>query len=252
MDLLITIRRGYPFSRQLALAGGRVGQPCLHFAFTLGGKDAAYGGATRETQDWSRLGFNYSRILCAGRCTRGLPWSLLSPSRATALAEARPVGATDLPGGGCKSRRKFGVRLLAARTHPDRSGPAFQPWQPSFQSIWRMPRRSAGPWSATEDCSAYLRSGLVGARPPETPLQRQFRLASGRRWSRGTLTFAGCGRRCQPHGYGQFKHRGKPRLAHRVSWELTHGPIPPGCHLLHSCDQRSCVNPAHLSLGSHA
>lgn len=55
-----------------------------------------------------------------------------------------------------------------------------------------------------------------------------------------------------PNGYGQTSLGGKHIYAHRTSWMLSGRDIPFGMCVLHKCDFRRCVNPAHLWIGSVA
>jgi len=88
--------------------------------------------------------------------------------------------------------------------------------------------------------------------------------AADRFWSKVDKSPEGCwlwNGSIDPYGYGRIgvgsevDKTAKVVKVHRFSWELAHGPIPPGEHygttcVLHRCDVPACVNPAHLFLGT--
>lgn len=56
-----------------------------------------------------------------------------------------------------------------------------------------------------------------------------------------------------PHtGYGFVYWRGsiRPRRVHIIAWELYHGPVTPGKHILHNCDVKHCVKKKCLYAGN--
>lgn len=52
------------------------------------------------------------------------------------------------------------------------------------------------------------------------------------------------------NGYGAYCYDTRTRKAHRVAWEFTYGKIPSGKIIMHTCDNKKCVNLNHLRIGT--
>ena len=76
-------------------------------------------------------------------------------------------------------------------------------------------------------------------------------LSKCKRVSSGCLIWFGS-KNPRGYGYAYDSEKRKVKRAHRFIWELTNGEIVGGLLVMHSCDNPSCVEVKHLSLGTQS